>query len=368
MHWEEELLQNITDISGLSDYFDINFKEKRILERVIKLHPMSITKYYLSLMNINDPNDPIRRMIIPSVEEMNIEGSYDTSGEQQNTKMEGVQHKYAQTVLLIATNRCASYCRHCFRKRMIGRSDEEVLKRFNNAVDYIKEHEEVTNILITGGDPLTLPTHILRRMIKQLINIQHLDYIRIGTRMPVFLPSRIYQDNELTDFLSYVNRTRKRIYIVTHFNHPREFTEQSQMALLAFTGKGVPVSNQTVLLKGVNDNADVLSNIMRNAVRNGIIPYYVFQCRPVKRVKNMFQLPIIKGIDIIESCKKQLDGHAKRFKYIMSHRTGKIEILARKGDSVYFKYHQARNPANMGRIFSIEPGNKSWIDSIKPVL
>lgn len=364
MHWREELAQNIRDIDHLMSYINISKSDRRTLQRIIDIHPMSITRYYMSLINTDDPDDPIRRMIIPSIDETSIEGSYDTSGEQQNTMMEGVQHKYPQTVLLLATNRCGSYCRHCFRKRMIGRSSDEVLKRFNNAVRYIESHNKVTNILITGGDPLTLHTSLLKKMIKSLASIQHLDYIRIGTRMPVFLPSRIYSDNELTDFLAEINTDKKRIYIVTHFNHPREFTDQSTRALSAFTLRGIQISNQAVLLRGVNDNPGTLATLMRLAAKNGVIPYYLFQCRPVKRVKSIFQVPLIKGIDIVESAKKQLDGHSKRFKYIMSHKTGKIEILGKCSGKLLFKYHQARNPAKLGMIFSMETGEAAWINSI----
>lgn len=143
----------ISDLNELKKYVLITKAEEERLKEVIKIHPMRITKYYLSLINSKDKNDPIKKMIIPSIEELNPEGEYDTSSEKDNTKKVGLQHKYPETALILSTNKCAAYCRYCFRKRFIGLPTKEILNRFNDAVDYIKEHKEIDNILITGGDP-----------------------------------------------------------------------------------------------------------------------------------------------------------------------------------------------------------------------
>ena len=182
-----------------------------------------ITPYYLSLVDPADTNDPIARMCVPSLNELNAEGDFDTSGEGFNTKLEGLQHKYSQTVLLLSTNQCAMYCRHCFRKRMVGLTTDELSRRVDEAVAYIKKHEKVTNVLISGGDSLMNPNSIIERYLKELTVIGHLDLIRLGSRVPVTLPERIYGDQEFLDMLPHYAK-KKALYIVTQFNHPREIT------------------------------------------------------------------------------------------------------------------------------------------------
>ena len=228
---------------------------------------------------------------------------------------------------------------------------------------YIKKHEEINNVLISGGDPLTLPVDVLEKFLQKLSEISHLDFIRIGTRTPASFPERIL-DQELLDLLKKYNK-KKRIYIVSHFAHPREITEKTKQAIDKLLECGLIINNQTVLLKGVNDNPSVLAELMNTLVRIGINPYYVFQCRPVKRVKHHFQVPLAEGYKIVEDAKKLLNGHSKRFKYVMSHKTGKIEIVGVLGDEIYFKYHQAKNPEDIGRFFKKKiKKNAGWLDEL----
>jgi len=366
MKWQDELKKNITTIDELKKYFDIPEDEAKKLDEITKVHPMSITRYYLSLIEKPSPDDPIWRMAVPSVDEFVQIGSYDTSGEQENTKLTGLQHKYSQTALLLATNRCAMYCRFCFRKRLVGLPNKEILRRLEAAADYISKHPEINNVLISGGDPLTLPNEIIRKLLEMLWNIDHLEFVRIGSRVPVTFPMRITDDSELIEiFREYSSKNGKRLYLVTHFNHPKEITPQSTEAVQKVLDAGVIISNQTVLLRGVNDDPKVLATLMRELVRIGVVPYYVFQCRPVMRVKHHFQVPLVEGIRIVEEAKKMLDGHSKRFKYAMSHRTGKIEILGIIDDEIYFKYHQAKDPSNLGKMFKfkIKP-DAGWLDDL----
>ena len=327
---------------------------------------MRITHYYLSLINWNDIDDPIGRMAIPSLAELDLAGSYDTSGELENTKMPGLQHKYSQTALILATNRCAVYCRYCFRKRMVGLKSEEILHRFSNAIRYIKAHTEINNVLITGGDPFVLSTKIIAKFLEKLTAIPHLDFIRFGTRVPVVYPDRIIEDLDLIALLKSYSQMTKRIYVVTQFNHPREITEKSVYAVDRLLSAGVIINNQTVLLKGVNDNPETLAELLNKLVAIGVNPYYVFQCRPVKRVKHHFQLPLYKSYEIIEETKRRLNGFSKRFKFIMSHRTGKIEIVGRVGDEIYLKYHQARDSRNIGKFFKRKLNKTAgWLDELE---
>ncbi len=366
MAWEKELEESISTIAQLGEYMQLTPKKEALLQEIIDLHPMHITPYYMSLIDENDPDDPIRKMAVPSEEELSLVGSYDTSGERENTRMPGLQHKYAQTALILATNRCAMYCRYCFRKRLVGLPTEEIMQRFNGAAKYIEEHEEINNVLISGGDPFVLSTEVLSDFLGRLSTISHLDFIRFGTRVPVTFPDRILKDDELLTLLGNNSRENRRIYVVTQFNHPREITAKATDAVSRLIRASVIVDNQTVLLKGVNDDPETLAELQNELVSIGVIPYYLFQCRPVKRVKSNFQVPLHKGYEIVEAAKKRLNGHSKRFKYMMSHQTGKIEIVGIMDDSIYFKYHQAHAPENIGKFFK-KKINKSagWLDELE---
>jgi KamA family protein len=364
--WENKLKKNIRKIKGLKKYIKLTPKEEKELEKIIDIHPMSVSRYYLSLINKKDKNDPIRKMAIPSKEEFNVFGAYDTSGEAENTKMPGLQHKYRQTALMLSTNRCAMYCRFCFRKRLVGLKNKEVMSRFDHGVKYIKKHKEISNILISGGDSFVLPTKVIEGFLKKLSVIPHLDFIRFGTRVPVTFPDRILDDKALLKILKKYSSKNKRIYVVTHFNHPNEVTAKSINAINKLIESNVIVNNQTVLLKGVNDDANTLALLMKKLVAIGVNPYYVFQCRPVKRVKHHFQVPFYRGCKIVEDAKKQLDGHSKRFKYMMSHKTGKVEIIGIMKNEIYFKYHQAKDPNNLGKFFKKKLNKTAgWLDDLK---
>jgi len=366
MAWEKKLEESISTIAQLGEYMELTPKKEKQLQGIMEIHPMRITHYYISLIDRNDPNDPIRRMAVPSEGELNLSGSYDTSGERENTKMPGLQHKYLQTALILATNRCAAYCRYCFRKRMVGLSNEEVVRRFSDAVNYIEKHKEINNVLISGGDPFVLPTKVIEKFLEKLSTIPHLDFIRFGTRVPVTFPDRILEDEELLTSLENNSQENRRIYLVTQFNHPREITQKATDAVGSLIRSGVILDNQTVLLKGVNDDPETLAELQNKLVGIGVNPYYVFQCRPVKRVKNNFQVPLYKGYGIVETAKKKLDGHSKRFKYIMSHQTGKIEIVGIMDDYIYFKYHQAKAPKNIGKFFKRKINKTAgWLDDLE---
>ncbi|PVX23981.1 MAG: KamA family radical SAM protein, partial [Candidatus Bathyarchaeum sp.] len=192
---------SICSIEQLKDHIDLSPIEEKNLKQIIQKHPMSVTPYYMSLIDKDNPDDPIRKMAIPSIEEVNLEGSYDTSGEAENTVMSGLQHKYSETALILATNKCAMYCRHCFRKRLVGLQTKEVLERFEDAAEYIKKNQTINNVLITGGDPLVLENRVIERFLSILSEIPQLKFIRFGSRAPVTFPSR-FTDEKLLGILS----------------------------------------------------------------------------------------------------------------------------------------------------------------------
>jgi len=362
---EKEMLnQNISTLTQLKSRLKISSTEEKRLAEVMQAHPMRISSHYLSLIDWNDPYDPIMKMSVPSSDELNLEGCYDTSGESENTKMPGIQHKYSETALILATNQCAMYCRHCFRKRLVGLPTEETIKRFEDAAEYIQRHPEINNVLISGGDPLTLPNEIIERFLKLLTRIPHLNFIRIGSRVPVTLPNRL-KDKKLLNTLKKHSKN-KRLYIITQFNHPKEINPDSIDAVNNLINAGIQVNNQTVLLKQVNDDPTTLATLMNQLTTIGVTPYYVFQCRPLERVKHHFQVPICEGIRIIEEAKAKCNGLSKRFKYIMSHKTGKIEILGILNDEIYFKYHEAKNKKNLGVMFKRQINEKAgWLDDFE---
>jgi KamA family protein len=365
--WEKEFKKNITTIDELAELVDLSAAEIRKLRKVTDRHPMSVTRYYASLINWNDPHDPLRRMMVPSEAELDLAGIYDQSGEQKNTKLPGLQHKYTRTALILTTNRCTSYCRYCFRKRLVGLPSDEVVQRLSDAARYVENHSEINNVLLSGGDPMCLPTKTLGKFIDRLASIEHLDFIRLGTKVPVTMPRRISEDRELYELLKETSLKKKRLYVSTQFNHPREITPLSRRAITTLQRAGVVTNNQTVLMKGVNDDPVVMADLQRGLTGMGVIPYYIFQCRPVKRVKKFFQVPLSRGFEVVERARSMLDGYSKRYRYVMSHMDGKISVAGMDGENFYFRFHQARDPRNDGRFFKrrFDP-EATWLDDLKP--
>jgi KamA family protein len=363
MSWKQYLTDALTGsdefIAEISKAPDEEASYRLILDNF----PMSVPKYYLSLADMTDPDDPIRKMCVPSLSESDMTGHFDTSGEGENTVITGTQHKYSPTALVLSTHNCAMYCRHCFRKRLVGLNDDEIAENLGKIADYIAAHEEITNVLISGGDAFVNSNENIESFLKAFSGIDHLDFIRFGTRAPVVLPRRIYEDQELLEILRKYNKLKK-LHIVTQFNHPRELTQEAKRAIDSLHSSGCGIKNQTVLLRGVNDKAETLAELMRALTRFGITPYYVFQCRPVSGVGTQFQVPISEGVELVDRAKRSLNGPAKSFRYVLSHVTGKIEILgALPGGETLFKYHQNKYPEDASRLFTVRlKDGQAWLD------
>lgn len=363
MSWRKELKNNITTAAQLANVLRLSPDDVEKYAAVIARFPMQVTPYYLSLVDTTSPNDPIGKMCLPSLDELQKEGSFDTSGESDNTKLAGLQHKYSQTALLLSTNQCAMYCRHCFRKRMVGYSEAELNKRADEAVEYVKMHPEINNVLVSGGDALMNPNHIIKRYLEELTAIEHLDFLRFGSRIPVTFPQRICGDKELLDlFETYAKQ--KRIYLVTQFNHPREITVQAAEAVERLLERGIQIRNQTVLLRDVNDDGETLGTLLSRLTAIGVSPYYIFQCRPVTGVKSRFQVPIPEAVRIVDDAKKEQNGFGKSVRFVMSHPRGKIEILGelQNGETI-FKFHQSREAQDSSVIFTRKlSAADTWLD------
>jgi KamA family protein len=318
--------------------------------------------YYLSLIDWDDPDDPIRRLIIPGQQELDEWGRLDPSDEKTYCVMPGLEHKYNSTALLLVSNVCDGICRYCFRKRVFINPQSEYLRDVPAAMQYISRHEEITNVLLTGGDPLVLKPSKLENIIRQLREIEHVKIIRIGTKAPAFNPYRIVNEPGLLEMIDKYSTDHKRIYIMTHFIHQRELTDLAVKAVGLLQKAGAITANQMPLIRGVNDNPEVLAELLAKLSFIGAVPYYIFQCRPALGNKAC-TVPIEQGYEIVEWAKALVSGLAKRVRFVMSHSTGKVEIVGKSGGLVYFKYHRAAEDADSGRFLTLasNPG-AYWLD------
>ncbi|WP_345991616.1 KamA family radical SAM protein [Sulfurimonas sp. HSL-1716] len=373
LNWWNELKNNINSIDKLKKYMNFRGDEEEKLREVVANHPMNIPRYYLSLIDQDNPDDPIKKLAFPNKEELTVSGSMgettqDPYGDDKHNKGNGILHKYPYSALIVATDYCSMYCRHCFRKAIVGLPNDKTVENFQNALKYIKEHKEITNVIISGGDPMLIDTPKLKKMLNGLKEIKHVNYVRIGTRTPVVYPLRFF-DDELMDYLKEFNKV-KTLYIPTHFNHINEITEISKEAVLRIREAGITVNNQAVFLKGVNDSAEDIEELMNGLTSIGVNPYYLYQCMPVSRVRNHFQVPLSEGINIVDEAKTRLDGYAKRFKFIMGHDIGKIEIIGKVDDKLILKHIHSRpeKPKDASKIRVMElTKNAGWLDDMKEV-
>lgn len=345
LHWQEELKNNITNVDQLKSYLPLTDEQESELRQVTDIHPMNIPRYYLSLIDVDNPDDPIRKLCVPTAEELVVAGAMgettqDPYGDDKHDKGNGVLHKYSYTALVVTSEYCAMYCRHCFRKRMVGLPNDLTVKNFQKAAEYIASHPEITNAILSGGDTFMLPTKVLEKILSFLVDIPHLNHVRIGSRVPVTYPIRLFDDS-LIDLLRDFN-SKKTLFVPTHFNHVNEITPTSQEAIARLRMAGITVNNQAVLLRGVNDSVKDLVDLMNGLLRIGVNPYYLYQCMPVARVRHHFQVPMKKGVDLVDEARRHFDGYAKRFKYIIGHDIGKLEVCGRIGDKLILKQMHAR--------------------------
>jgi len=322
--------------------------------------------YYLKLIDWSDPKDPIRQLVVPREEELNEWGKLDASNEQSVTVARGVQHKYTDTVLLLCNEVCGAYCRYCFRKRLFMDENDEVTNDISAGLDYIAAHPEVNNVLLTGGDPLLMSTRRLVEIFEALRRIPHVRIVRIGSKMPAFDPYRVLSDPDLQCAFREYSSSQMRIYLMAHFDHPRELTDVAVRGLEAFLDNGVVCVNQCPLIKGVNDDPDVLAELYSKLSFIGCPPYYLFQGRPTAG-NEPYETPITRGWEIFQEALRRGSGLARRARFCMSHETGKVEILGMDEKHFYLRYHQAKNEENLGRFFIRKRNDDAyWLDQLEP--
>ncbi|EDP75051.1 KamA family radical SAM protein [Hydrogenivirga sp. 128-5-R1-1] len=344
-------------------------REKEELKQVTDKFAFRTNDYYNSLINWDDPEDPIRRIVIPTTEELDVWGKLHASNESKYMKVHGLEHKYPDTALLLVTDVCGIYCRFCFRKRLFMNDNDEVARDVSEGLEYIRNHPEINNVLLTGGDPLVLATFKLEKTLKALAEIPHVRIVRIGSKMLAVNPFRVIDDPSLLELFEWFNtETGKKLYLMNHFNHPRELTKEARKAVELVQKTGTTLTNQTPILKGINDNEETLRELLEELSFMGVPPYYVFQCRPTAGNKT-YSTKIEETIDLVESVRSKVSGLAARVRYVMSHETGKIEILGKGSDLIFFRYHRAADPENAGKfmIYKRNP-DAHWFDDYKELV
>ncbi len=358
----------ITSIFDLDNLVGLAPKAMEKMEMVTDKFPFRSNEYYLSLIDWKDDHDPLRRIVIPDAHELKTGGSTDPSFEKDYTKKPGLQHKYNQTGLLLLTDLCGGICRFCFRKRLFMSCERETVKDVSENIEYIREHKEITNVLLTGGDPLMLETRHLESVLRQLREIEHVNIIRIGSKMLAYNPYRILNDPNLLYVLSRYSTPEKRVYLMAHFNHPKELTDVSIRAAHELQKAGVMVVSQTPILNGINSEPEIFTSLFRKLSFAGISPYYVFQCRP-SLGNRIFQVPVEQSYEIIQKSWQACSGLAKRARFVMSHATGKIEVVGKTAGQVFMRYHQSADPANIGKfmVFRSNPVAR-WFDDYRHML
>ena len=306
--WKWQLKNSVEDIDTFESLLGISFsgQERKKLELTLGKFPLSVTPYYLSLIDPDDyDSDPVFKQAFPSPAELCIErhDMSDPLSEDQDSPAAGITHRYPDRVLFTVSNICSMYCRHCTRKRKVGDIDSVPSReQIEEGLDYIRNTPQVRDVLLSGGDPLMLNEDYLDWILTELRKIDHVQVIRIGTRMPVVLPYRI------TDELVEMLKKHHPVWINTHFNHPREITASSREALRMLADAGIPLGNQTVLLAGVNDCPRIMKALVHKLVENRVRPYYLYQCDLAEGLTH-FRTPVGKGIEIMES----LQGHTSGF-------------------------------------------------------
>lgn len=303
--WKWQISNRITTLGELDQVINLTDKEKDGMKRGLRKLRMAITPYYATLMDQNRYDCPVRRQAVPTIYEtkLSLSDSADPLHESMDSQAPGLTHRYPDRVLLLVTDQCAMYCRHCTRRRFAGHDDHSLpLRDIKKSIEYIRNHKEIRDVLLSGGDALCIPDSKLEYILESLRAIKHLEIIRIGTRTPVVMPQRITQD--LCDMLKKYHP----LWINTHFNHPEEITEESKKACEMLANVGIPLGNQSVLLKNINDCPYIMKNLVQELVKIRVRPYYLYQCDLSEGIEH-FRTSVSAGIEIIE----MLRGHTSGF-------------------------------------------------------
>jgi lysine 2,3-aminomutase len=349
--WRWQYRNRVRDLDTLLKHLPYTPAESRQLRLIEPQLHIGITPYYLSLIDPQDPEDPVRKQAAPSLLEYTYHsvGTDDPLAEDGDMPVEGLVHRYPDRCLFIATNMCPMYCRHCTRRREWQEGEMPKSRpQLNAMIDYIRQTPQIRDVIFSGGDPLSLPMSVLDYCLSELRKISHVEIIRIGTRYPVVLPQRI--DDEVCEILS----RHLPIWLNTHFNHPNEITPEAAAACRKVLASGVPINNQSVLMRGVNDSVETMLKLCQGLLRIGVRPYYLFQCDPVNGAEHL-RTSVWTGVEILEKMRGHTSGMAIPTFVVDTEGGGKVPLapnylLYASEDSIVLrnyegKIFQYRNPA-----------------------
>ena len=306
--WHWQLKHRICTKEELVQIIKLTPQEEKGIDKAKGRLAMAITPYWASQIDAEDPDCPIRRQSVPVNDEFFVSPHEmaDPCAEDRDSPAPHLVHRYPDRVLLLATDHCAMYCRHCTRRRLVGDHEEKDLNpetKFDAAIEYIKANRKIRDVLISGGDPLTLEDEVLESLISKIRAISHVELLRIGTRIPVTLPQRI------TEKLVLMLKKYSPIWMSIHFNHPKEITKRCKNACDLLAESGIPLGSQSVLLKGINDRPFIMKRLVHDLLQIRVRPYYIYQCDPVRGTQH-FRTPVATGINIIEKLRGHTSGYA----------------------------------------------------------
>ena len=304
--WKWQVKNRIETLEDLKKYVTLTPEEEEGVKKTLQTLRMAITPYYISLIDPNNPDCPVRKQAVPTAKEtyQSPADLLDPLHEDEDSPVPGLTHRYPDRVLLLITDMCSMYCRHCTRRRFAGQKDaESAVDRIDRAIEYIAKTPQVRDVLLSGGDALMVSDERLEYIISRLRQIPHVEIVRIGSRTPVVCPQRI------TDNLVNMLKKYHPVWLNTHFNHPQEVTKEATEACARLANAGIPLGNQTVLLRGVNDCVNTMKKLMHELVKMRVRPYYIYQCDLSMGIEH-FRTPVSKGLEIIEGLRGHTSGYA----------------------------------------------------------
>ncbi len=340
--WRWQLANRVTTVERLAEYIDLTKEEIQGIEAAARRFSWTISPYYASLMDRRDRRCPIRMQAVPSSDELYDDlGTPDPLSEAANSPVDLIIRAYPDRLAFCVGNRCATYCRHCLRKETVmGKPDVDFSRqKLDKGIQYIREHPEIRDVLLTGGDPLLMPDDPLEDILARIRDIPAVEVLRIGTRTPCTLPQRITP--QLCDMLSRYHP----IYVNTQFNHPKEITPEAEEACTRLVSAGIPMGNQSVLLRGINDDVATMKKLCQELMRIRVRPYYIYQCQTLTGTRH-FRTSIETGLEIMSSLQGYTSGLSVP-KYLLDTPYGKIpllpsHIIGREGDEMLMRSYDGK--------------------------
>jgi lysine 2,3-aminomutase len=341
--WRWQIANSISTLNDLSAFLELSDDEIRSFDDLKDLFPLRITPYYMSLIDRDNSGQGIRKSVVPVIQEefRSVSEKEDPLNEDACSPIQGIVHRYPDRVLFLVTGFCSTYCRYCTRSRMVGSRDICSNDYIDEAIGYIEKNKTVRDVLISGGDPLTMSDEELDYILGRIRRIPHVEIIRIGTKVPVVLPHRINQN------LIEILRKYHPLFMSIHFTHPDELTYETKQACEKLADAGIPLGSQTVLLKGINDEVVTMKNLMQGLLKIRVRPYYLYQCDPILGSSH-FRTPVGKGLDIIKGIRGFTSGYAvPNFVIDAPGGGGKIPLLpdyfvGKEGNDIVLKNYDGK--------------------------